>query len=152
MKKAAVFVSAAALAAAAFTVPQAGAATHQGGLHFGALQFDGPGADLPRTNAKLNAEFVDLHNNSRTPVVLTGYTVKTASGFTYKFGSFKLGAYATVRLHNGQGGNTAKHVYRKKDNYWFNNSSGSVTLYASNGVKKDSCSWRANGRGYTTCH
>ncbi|WP_328968067.1 lamin tail domain-containing protein [Streptomyces sp. NBC_00239] len=152
MKKTATFAAAAALAAVALAAPQATAATHQGGLHFGALQFDGPGPDLPRTNAKLNAEFVDLHNNSRTPVTLTGYTVRTASGFVYKFGSFKLGAYQSVRLHNGQGGNTAKHVYRKLNNFWFNNSGGSVTLTAANGVKKDACSWRANGRGYTTCH
>ncbi|MFB6560789.1 hypothetical protein ACFCYH_18250 [Streptomyces sp. NPDC056400] len=37
----------AALATTLLVAPQADAATHQAGLHFGALQFDGPGADLP---------------------------------------------------------------------------------------------------------
>ncbi|WP_030195758.1 lamin tail domain-containing protein [Streptomyces sp. NRRL S-87] len=152
MRKAAVFVAGAVAAVTALAVPSAGAATHQAGLHFGALQFDGPGADLPRTNAKLNAEYVDLHNNSRSAVRLTGYTVKTASGFLYTFRSFTLGAGRTVRLHNGQGTDTAAHVYRKKNNYWFNNSSGSVNLLAPGGARKDSCSWRANGRGWTSCH
>ncbi|MFJ6939554.1 lamin tail domain-containing protein [Streptomyces sp. NPDC101132] len=152
MRKTAVLVAAAAMAASAFAVPQATAATHQGGLHFGALQFDGPGADLPRTNAKLNAEYVDLHNNTGSSMQLRNYKVKTASGYVYTFGTFTLGAGKTVRLRNGQGTNTAYTVYRKKDNFWFNNSSGSVNLYTPAGTKKDSCSWRANGRGYTTCH
>ncbi|MER7760584.1 lamin tail domain-containing protein [Streptomyces sp. NPDC097619] len=152
MKRTATFVAAGALAVAAFAAPQATAAPHQGGVHFGTLQFDGPGPDLPRTNAKLNAEYVDLHNNTRSAFKLNGYKVKTASGYVYTFGSFTLGAGKTVRLRNGQGNNTVNNVYRKKDNFWFNNDKGSVTLIAPNGSKKDSCAWKANGRGYTTCH
>ncbi|MEV7611496.1 lamin tail domain-containing protein [Streptomyces sp. NPDC089799] len=143
----------AALAVGILAAPPAVAATHQGGLHFGALQFDGPGADRPQTNAKLNAEYVDIHNNTRAAVQLKGYTVRTDSGFKATFsGSFVLGAGKTVRVRNGQGTNTGSTVYRKANNFWFNNSKGGVTLYAANGTKKDSCSWKANGRGYTTCH
>ncbi|MFG2711995.1 hypothetical protein ACGFX2_15755 [Streptomyces goshikiensis] len=74
-------VATAALATTLLAAPQASAAPDQGGLHFGALQFDGAGADLPQTSAKLNAEYVDLHNNTRNPVQLRGYTAKTASGY-----------------------------------------------------------------------
>lgn len=130
----------------------AGAAVHQSGLHFGAVQFDGPGTDLPRTNSKLNAEYVDLHNNTGQAVQMRGYTVKTTAGALYTFPAFTLAAWKTVRLKNGQGSNTAATVFRKRDTFWFNNSSGSLTLTAPGGAKKDTCAWKANGRGYTTCH
>ncbi|WP_327250239.1 lamin tail domain-containing protein [Streptomyces sp. NBC_01244] len=125
---------------------------HQSGLHFGAVQFDGPGTDLPRTNSKLNAEYVDLHNNTGQAVQMRGYTVKTTAGALYTFPAFTLAAWKTVRLKNGQGSNTAATVFRKRDTFWFNNSSGSLTLTAPGGAKKDTCAWKANGRGYTTCH
>ncbi|KOU67462.1 hypothetical protein ADK55_03295 [Streptomyces sp. WM4235] len=130
----------------------AGAAVHQGGLHFGALLFDGPGADLPRTNSKLNAEYVDLHNNTGQALHLRGYTVKTAAGALYTFPAFTLAAWKTVRLKSGQGSSTAATVFRQKDTFWFNNSSGALTLTAPGRAKKDTCAWKANGRGYTTCH
>ncbi|MGW6576335.1 lamin tail domain-containing protein [Streptomyces sp. NPDC054945] len=152
MKKTAVLAATAALATTLLATPQAGAATHQAGLHFGALQFDGPGADLPQTNTKLNVEYVDLHNNTRTAVQLRGYTVRTASGYLYTFPTFTLGAWKTVRLKNGQGVNSTGTVFRKKNNFWLSNSSSSLTLTAPGGTRKDTCSWRANGRGSTTCH
>ncbi|MFJ3842434.1 lamin tail domain-containing protein, partial [Streptomyces sp. NPDC090054] len=83
---------------------------------------------------------------------LRGYTLKTTAGALYTFPAFTLGAWKTVRLKNGQGSNTAATVFRKKDTFWFNNSSGSLTLTTPGGAKKDTCSWKANGRGYTTCH
>ncbi|MFD6889353.1 hypothetical protein [Streptomyces sp. NPDC059957] len=55
----------------------AGAAAHQAGLHFGALQFDGPGADLPWTNSNLDAEYVDLHND-------TGQALQRAQALTFR--------------------------------------------------------------------
>ncbi|MFD5411625.1 hypothetical protein [Streptomyces nojiriensis] len=88
MKKTATLTVTAALATTRLCrAPHASAAPHQDGLHFGALQFDGPGADLPQPNARLNAEYVDLHNNTRTALQLRGYTVKTASGYLYTFSS-----------------------------------------------------------------
>ncbi|MET9695186.1 lamin tail domain-containing protein [Streptomyces sp. NPDC006514] len=123
MTKTAMVAATAALATTLRAAPQAGAATHQAGLHFGGLQFDGPGEDLPQTNAKLNAEYVDLHNNTRAAVQLRGCTVKAASGYLYTFPTFTLGAWKTVRLKNGQGANSASTVFRKKNNFCLNNSS-----------------------------
>ncbi|WTS75633.1 lamin tail domain-containing protein [Streptomyces sp. NBC_00105] len=107
---------------------------------------------MPQTNAKPIAEYVDLHDNTRTALQLRGYTVKTNSGYLYTFPTFTLGAWKTVRLKIGQGANSAGTVFRKKKNFWLNNNSGSLTLTAPGGTQKDSCSWRANGRGSTTCH
>ncbi|NEE06650.1 lamin tail domain-containing protein, partial [Streptomyces sp. SID7499] len=44
------------------TAAPASAAAHQGGLHFGFVQYDGPGKDN-RSTKSLNAEWVNIHNN-----------------------------------------------------------------------------------------
>ncbi|CAO0826584.1 hypothetical protein SMICM17S_10530 [Streptomyces microflavus] len=73
------------------TAAPASAAAHQGGLHFGTIQYDGPGKD-DRSKKSLNAEWVNIHNNGKKKVQLKGFTVKDNTGYTYTFGSYTIGA------------------------------------------------------------
>ncbi|CAM5438305.1 hypothetical protein SMICM304S_09751 [Streptomyces microflavus] len=84
------------------TAAPASAAAHQGGLHFGTIQYDGPGKD-DRSKKSLNAEWVNIHNNGKKKVQLKGFTVKDNTGYTYTFGSYTIGAGKTVKGAHRQG-------------------------------------------------
>ncbi|MEV3874432.1 lamin tail domain-containing protein [Streptomyces sp. NPDC049906] len=140
-----------AVAAPLLAATPAAAAPHQSGLHFGTIQYDTPGADR-RTNTAVNGEWVNIHNNSRSTVQLKGYKVKDNNGYTYTFGSFKLGAGKTVKLRTGKGGNTSATRYWGRSWYVWNNTSDKARLIKPNGSLQDSCSWTTRDRGTKNCH
>ncbi|MFJ7417793.1 lamin tail domain-containing protein [Streptomyces uncialis] len=149
------FAASAAVAVAALGAPllaatPAAAAPHQGGLHFGWVQYDSPGRDT-RSNASLNAERVNIHNNTRSTIQLKGYKIKDNTGYTYTFGNHKIGAGKTVQLRTGRGSNSAGYVYWNRGSYVWNNTGDKARLLRPSGSQADSCSW-GDGRGTTYCH
>ncbi|MEV0524911.1 lamin tail domain-containing protein [Streptomyces sp. NPDC050439] len=146
------------LAAAALAAPllaaspaTAAAAAHQSGLHLGYIQFDSPGRDS-RSNSSLNAEWVNIHNNSGSAIQLKGYKLKDNTGYTYTFGSYKIGAGKTVKVRTGKGTNASGVRYWGRGSYVWNNTSDKARLIKPSGSLKDSCSWTNSNPGYKNCH
>ncbi|WP_274557793.1 lamin tail domain-containing protein [Streptomyces spiramyceticus] len=134
----------------AATTP-AQAAAHQGGLHLGKIQYNSPGSDT-RTNTSLNAEWVEIHNNTRSAIQLRDYKLKDNTGYTYTFGTYRIGAGATVRVHTGKGTNTAAHRYWGRTSYVWNNTSDKARLIRPSGTQLDSCAWTTSNNGTKYCH
>ncbi|MES9505334.1 lamin tail domain-containing protein [Streptomyces sp. NPDC000609] len=140
-----------ALAGSLLVVAPASAAAHQGGLHLGKIQYDSPGKDT-RSNASLNAEWVDIHNNGKSKLQLKGYKLKDNTGYTYTFGSHTIGAGKTVKVHTGRGKNTSSNVYWNRGSYVWNNTGDKARLIKPNGKLQDSCSWTKSSKGTKNCH
>lgn len=139
-----------ALAAATLATTPAQAA-HQGGIHIGLVQFDSPGKDT-RSNTSLNAEWVNLHNNSRSALQLKGYKLKDNTGYTYTFGSYRIGAGKTVKVRTGKGKNIPGTVYWNRGSYVWNNTGDKARLLTAKGALRDSCSWGTAKSGQKNCH
>ncbi|OON72065.1 lamin tail domain-containing protein [Streptomyces tsukubensis] len=143
-------LAAAALTGSLFASAPAQAAAHRSGLHIGLVQFNSPGKDT-RTNASLNGEWVNIHNNSRSPLQLKGYKLKDNTGYTYTFGSYRVGAGKTVKVRTGKGKNVSGVRYWGRGSYVWNNTGDKARLIKPNGSLRDSCSW--GGKGSTkNCH
>ncbi|MBD2831586.1 MULTISPECIES: lamin tail domain-containing protein [Streptomyces] len=142
--------AATALAGSLLASAPASAASHQGGLHLGKIQYDSPGKDT-RTNTSLNAEYVDIHNNGKAKLQLKGYKLKDDTGYTYTFPSFTVAAGKTVRVHTGKGKNSGTHVYWNRGSYVWNNTGDKARLIKPSGTLRDSCSW-GKGNGVKVCH
>ncbi|WP_329036810.1 lamin tail domain-containing protein [Streptomyces sp. NBC_00178] len=142
--------AAAALAGSLLATAPASAASHQGGLHLGKIQYDSPGSDN-RSNTSLNAEYVDIHNNGRSTLQLRGYKLKDNTGYTYTFPSHTVGAGKTVRVHTGKGRDSGAHAYWNRGSYVWNNTGDKARLYKPGGTLLDSCSW-PKGSGVKVCH
>ncbi|MFJ6013229.1 lamin tail domain-containing protein [Streptomyces sp. NPDC092952] len=140
-----------ALAGSLLLAAPASAAKHKGGLHLGKIQYDSPGKDN-RSNASLNAEWVDIHNNGKTKLQLKGYKLKDNTGYTYTFGSHTVGAGKTVRVHTGKGKNTSGHVYWNRGSYVWNNTGDKARLIKPSAKLLDSCSWTKANKGTKNCH
>ncbi|MFE9253742.1 lamin tail domain-containing protein [Streptomyces sp. NPDC006879] len=139
------------LIASLLTAGTAQGATHQGGLHLGKIQYNSPGTDT-RSNTSLNGEWVELHNNGRTAVQLRGFKLKDDAGHTYTFGSFKLAARKTVRVHTGRGKDGSGHRYWNRRSYVWNNTSDRARLLKPSGTRLDSCAWTTRDHGSKMCH
>jgi hypothetical protein len=57
----------------------------------------------------------------------------------YRFGTFKLGAGASVKIHTGHGSNARKNVYWGSGNYIWNNDGDTATLKRPGGTVADRC-------------
>ncbi|WP_327119149.1 lamin tail domain-containing protein [Streptomyces sp. NBC_01341] len=142
--------AATALAGSLLATAPASAASHQGGLHLGKIQYDSPGSDN-RSNTSLNAEYVDIHNNGRSTLQLRGYKLKDNTGYTYTFPGHTVGAGKTVRVHTGKGRDSGAHAYWNRGSYVWNNTGDKARLYKPSGALLDSCSW-PKGSGVKVCH
>ncbi|THA78033.1 lamin tail domain-containing protein [Streptomyces sp. A0642] len=140
-----------ALAGSLLLAAPVSAATHQGGVHLGRIQYDSPGKDT-RSNTSLNAEWVEIHNNTRAKVQLKGYKLKDNTGYTYTFPSYSIGVGKTVRVHTGKAKNSAGHVYWNRGSYVWNNTGDKARLIKPSGKLLDSCSWTKSGTGTKNCH
>jgi endonuclease YncB( thermonuclease family) len=81
----------------------------------------------------LNDEYVDFENTGSGAQDLTGWTVEDAAGNSYQFpDGFSLGAGETVRLHSGDGTDSATDLYWGGYYIW-NNSGDTVLLYDGSG-------------------
>ncbi|MET9547708.1 MULTISPECIES: lamin tail domain-containing protein [unclassified Streptomyces] len=146
-------LAATALSVSLLAASPASAATarHQGGLHLGYIQYDSPGRDT-RSNSSLNAEWVNIHNSSRSAIQLKGYKLKDDTGYTYTFGSYKIGAGKTVKVRTGKGTNASGVRYWGRGSYVWNNTSDKARLVKPSGSLQDSCSWTRSDRGTKNCH
>ncbi|MEW1718293.1 lamin tail domain-containing protein [Streptomyces sp. NPDC093109] len=144
--------NAAALAAAfAGTVllpAQAQAAT--GSIHLYKIYYNSPGPDN-RSNASLNAEWVQIKNTTSKAVSLKGWTLTDASKHEYTFGTFTLGKGKTVKVRTGKGKNTAANVYQNRGAYVWNNDKDTATLRKASGAKVDTCSYNNPKADYKLC-
>ena len=111
-----------------------------GGVTIHHVWFDSPGSDT-RTNASLNAEWVQLKNTSSAAISVKGWILKDVANHKYTFPNMKIGAGKTVTVHTGTGTATATHKYQNSRAYIWNNTSDTATLTKSNGTKVDSCAW-----------
>lgn len=143
--------AATALVSSLLVAAPASAASHQGGLHLGKIQYDSPGKDN-RSNTSLNAEWVDIHNNGRSKLQLKGYKLKDNNGYTYTFGSYTIAAGKTVKVHTGRGRNASGNVYWNRGSYVWNNTGDKARLIKPNGKLQDSCSWTKASKGTKNCH
>ncbi|MFF2851548.1 lamin tail domain-containing protein [Streptomyces sp. NPDC058001] len=147
-------LAALALAAPLLAISPASAATaptHQGGLHLGYIQYDSPGSDN-RSNRSLNAEWVNIHNGTRSAIQLKGYKLKDNTGYTYTFGSYRIGAGKTVKVRTGKGTDASGVRYWGRGSYVWNNTSDKARLFKSSGSLLDSCAWTTSDPGYKRCH
>ncbi|MFF1453418.1 lamin tail domain-containing protein [Streptomyces sp. NPDC058274] len=111
-----------------------------GGVTIYRVYFDSPGTDN-RSNASLNAEWVQIKNTSSSTISLKNWTLLDASRHKYTFLDVKIGAGSTKKVRTGSGSDTAANKYQDRGAYVWNNTSDTATLYKSSGTKADSCSW-----------
>ncbi|MET7621494.1 lamin tail domain-containing protein [Streptomyces sp. NPDC005408] len=127
---------------------QAQAAT--GSVHLYKIYYDSPGVDR-RTNASLNAEFVQIRNTTAKAVSLKGWTLVDASNHKYVFGTYTLGKGKTVTVRTGKGTNTATNRYQGRAAYVWNNDKDTATLKTSTGSRIDTCSYNSTKVDYKMC-
>jgi len=138
------------LSAAALLLPVASAAqAATSSVRFGLIYYNSPGSDTG-SNASLNAEFARIKNTGSTSRNLTGWTLRDNANHVYTFGSFRLAAGKSVRVHTGKGTNTATNLYWGHSWYIWNNTGDTAYLRNSAGAEKDTCAW-GNGIGYIYC-
>ncbi|WP_406449547.1 lamin tail domain-containing protein [Streptomyces sp. NBC_00876] len=141
----------AALAGSLLVATPASAAKHQSGVHLGTIQYDSPGKDT-RSNTSLKAEWVEIHNNTKSKVQLKGYKLKDNTGYTYTFGSYNISAGKTVKVHTGTARTSPGHVYWNRGSYVWNNTGDKARLIKPSGALLDSCSWTKSSGGTKNCH
>lgn len=120
-------------------------------LRFNAVQYDSPGKDT-RSNASLNAEWIQVINTGSKAVSLKGWKIVDKSR-TYTFGSVTIAARGgKVTLHTGKGTNTKTSLYWNSGNYVWNNTGDTATLKTSAGKVHDTCKWgQKAGRTKISC-
>ncbi|MFJ8074511.1 lamin tail domain-containing protein [Streptomyces sp. NPDC096176] len=94
-----------------------------------------------RSNRSLNAEWVEITNNSRRSVNLDGWTLRDRDGNRYRFDDFRLAGRATVRVHTGQGRDTRTDLYQDRRDYVWDSHSDKATLRDHRGNTVDTESW-----------
>jgi hypothetical protein len=114
------------------------------------VYYNSPGVDST-TNRSLNGEWVRITNTGTTARSLAGWAVRDAAGYAYKFGTFKLGAGKSVRLHTGRGTATATDRYWRKTRHVLGNARDTVALKRADGTVADRCSYAKATASYTVC-
>ncbi|MFD4118472.1 lamin tail domain-containing protein [Streptomyces niveus] len=121
-----------------------------GSVHLYKIYYDSPGTDS-RSNAGLNAEYVQIRNTTTRAVSLTGWSVVDASNHKYTFGSYSLARGKTVTVRTGSGTNTAANRYQGRAAYVWNNDRDKATLKKSTGAVVDTCSYNSTRVDYKMC-
>ena len=103
--------------------------------------YNSPGPDHG-SNASLNAEWVQLHNTSRSKITLTGWTVRDRAGHVFKFATYTIGAHAYVKIHTGKGKRSQTDRYWGLSWYVWNNNGDKATLRDNHGNEIDHCAYR----------
>jgi hypothetical protein len=114
------------------------------------VQYDSPGSDTG-SNTSLNAEYVVLKNTTRSNRVITGWTLRDRTGYTYRFPTFTLKAGATVTIRTGRGTATSTNRYYNRSWYVWNNTGDTAYLRNASGSLVDTCAWSSTGADYRYC-
>ena len=104
------------------------------------IQYNSPGSDNG-SNSSLNAEWVQLHNRSGSPITLTGWTLRDTAGHVYTFGTYRIRAHGFVKIHTGRGTNTQTDRFWGRGAYVWNNTGDRATLKNRAGTVIDRCSY-----------
>lgn len=140
--------SAAALAASmAVGVPSASAAPC---IRLGHIQYDTPGSDLPVTNAKLNAEWVAVHNSCGRTVTITRWELHDRNHHGYTFPTTRVRGHESVRVHTGSGSRSPGNRYWHSGYYVWNNDGDRARLWKGSTLV-DQCTWDDDDPGYKDC-
>ena len=95
------------------------------------VRADSPGADRG-SNASKNAEYVVIKNTSKKSIKLSGYTLRDAAKYVYRFpAGFVLKPGKTVTVRTGSGKNTATQPYWGQRWYVWNNDGDTAMLQRS---------------------
>lgn len=130
------------LASFALTVPAQASASP---IQIYRVYYNSPGTDT-RSNASLNAEWVQLKNTSSTKRSIKGWKLRDASGHTYTFGTYTLSPGRYVTIHTGSRSPAVPgHLYWGSKAYIWNNTGDTAYLKTSTGSAADSCSWGSAG-------
>lgn len=127
---------AAIISGGAFAVP----AEATSPVRISAVQYDSPGSDTG-SNSSLNAEWVKITNYGATAKALTGWTLRDTSNHVYRFGTYRLGAGRSVRVHTGRGSNSSTDRYMGRGWYVWNNTHDKAILKNASGVTVATKSW-----------
>ncbi|MFG2334688.1 lamin tail domain-containing protein [Streptomyces sp. NPDC048604] len=133
------------------------ASAHDGDRHrhprveISRVQADSPGRDT-RSNRSLNAEWVEITNNSRHAVNLRGWTLRDDDGHRYRFDDYRLAGRATVRIHTGEGRDTRHDLFQDRRNYVWDNDRDKATLRDDRGRVVDTESWGNRHRHHRDHH
>ncbi len=114
------------------------------------VYYDSPGTDT-RSNTSLNGEYVVIKNTTGTARYLTGWTVTDESSHTYRFGTFRLAAYASVKVHTGSGTNTSIDRYQGRGAYAWNNTRDTAFLRNPSGTLIHKCAYNSSLVDYENC-
>jgi Lamin Tail Domain len=106
--------------------------------------YNSPGSDRG-SNASLNAEWVQLRNSSGHSVTLTHWTLRDRAGHVYTFGTYRLNAHGSVKIHTGKGSNTQTNRYWGHSWYIWNNNGDGATLKNASGTVISRCSYSDPG-------
>lgn len=115
-----------------------------GSIVIGAVQYDSPGRD-DRSNRSLNAEWVEVKNTGRKAVSLRGFTLTDSQGTRYRFAGLRLDGRSSVKVHTGQGRDSAADVYQDRRTYVWDDRD-TATLRNDSGRVLDTRSWGRRGR------
>ncbi|WP_260474132.1 lamin tail domain-containing protein [Streptomyces sp. WAC 04229] len=110
------------------------------------VQYDAPGRDN-RSNRSLNKEWVEITNNTRRAVNLSGWTLRGEDGHRYTFRHYRLDGRATVRVHTGEGRDTRTDVFQDRNRHVWGNRSDTATLRNDHGRFIDDKSWGHHRHG-----
>jgi lamin tail-like protein len=106
--------------------------------------YNSPGPDRG-SNASLNAEWIQLRNSSGHSVTLTHWTLRDRAGYLYTFGTCRLNAHGSVKIHTGGGSNTQTNRYWGHSWYIWNNNGDGATLKNASGTVVSRCSYSDPG-------
>jgi hypothetical protein len=113
------------------------------------IQYDSPGTD-DGSNSSLNQEFVVLKNTGNRRVSLEGWVLKDVANHRYTFGSFRLRAGKSVKIHTGSGNDDRNDLFQDSGAYIWNNDGDTATLNDEGGSRVDRCRY-AGGETSVDC-
>jgi hypothetical protein len=119
------------------------ATTAHADIRIHAIFYNPPGSD---TQAKLNQEWVSIHNYGKHPKSLGRWTLRDHQHHVYTFPSaFTLCGGCSAKVHTGSGSNTASNLYWGSGSYIWNNTGDIAGLRNSAGTLVDRCAYAGGG-------
>lgn len=77
--------------------------------------------------------------------------MRDSSSHVYTFGSYTIGANASVKIHTGNGSGTSSDRYMSRGWYIWNNDKDTGTLKDAGGKTLDTCSYDSASVSYKMC-
>jgi Lamin Tail Domain len=116
------------------------------------IYYNSPGSDRG-SNASLNHEWVRLHNTTGRAITMSGWTLRDAANHVFRFGTYRLAAHATVKIHTGRGRATRANRYWNRSWYIWNNTGDTATLRTAAGTFRARCKYSDphERRAFTSC-